>query len=220
MDVSVEVGPQRGTTVASVIECPGWTRIGRDETTAMERLDAVRARYAAVVDGLVMLPRSRTARVVERIAGTSTTDFGAPAMLTSADLLPLQRHERERLAELLDRAWHTFDAAFSAVPPRERARKPKSGRAPDAMRWHLLETDAMHVAGLGRAFCKPDRAALEHSEESTRAQLRDALDAVPTRTRFEPVSRFGFAWTPPFVVRRAVWHALDHAWELEDRAAR
>jgi hypothetical protein len=24
-------------------------------------------------------------------------------------------------------------------------------------------------------------------------------------------------WSPRYFVRRAAWHALDHAWELEDR---
>jgi hypothetical protein len=24
-------------------------------------------------------------------------------------------------------------------------------------------------------------------------------------------------WTPRYFVRRSAWHALDHAWELEDR---
>ncbi|CAN5828742.1 hypothetical protein BH20CHL8_BH20CHL8_11020 [soil metagenome] len=25
-------------------------------------------------------------------------------------------------------------------------------------------------------------------------------------------------WTPRYFVRRAAWHVLDHAWEIEDRA--
>jgi hypothetical protein len=24
-------------------------------------------------------------------------------------------------------------------------------------------------------------------------------------------------WPPRYVVRRAAWHVLDHAWEIEDR---
>jgi hypothetical protein len=26
-------------------------------------------------------------------------------------------------------------------------------------------------------------------------------------------------WTPRYFVRRAAWHALDHAWEIEDRSS-
>lgn len=30
--------------------------------------------------------------------------------------------------------------------------------------------------------------------------------------------RGGKRWTPRYFVRRAAWHVLDHAWEIEDRA--
>ena len=29
--------------------------------------------------------------------------------------------------------------------------------------------------------------------------------------------RGGKRWTPRYFVRRLVWHALDHAWEIQDR---
>ena len=29
--------------------------------------------------------------------------------------------------------------------------------------------------------------------------------------------RGGVLWKPRYFVRRAAWHALDHAWEIEDR---
>ena len=29
--------------------------------------------------------------------------------------------------------------------------------------------------------------------------------------------RGGKLWTPRYFVRRAAWHILDHAWEIEDR---
>jgi hypothetical protein len=37
---------------------------------------------------------------------------------------------------------------------------------------------------------------------------------------FAPRRRYGFAWTPRFAVRRSAWHALDHAWELQERLDR
>jgi hypothetical protein len=33
----------------------------------------------------------------------------------------------------------------------------------------------------------------------------------------ERVPRSGKLWTPRYFVRRTAWHALDHAWEIEDR---
>jgi len=32
--------------------------------------------------------------------------------------------------------------------------------------------------------------------------------------------RSGTLWSPRYAVRRSAWHALDHAWEIEDRATR
>jgi hypothetical protein len=56
-------------------------------------------------------------------------------------------------------------------------------------------------------------------EVRTRRTLVDGLGALPLGERFAPRRRYGFDWTPLFAVRRAGWHALDHAWELEDRLA-
>ena len=28
----------------------------------------------------------------------------------------------------------------------------------------------------------------------------------------------GSLWSPRYLVRRSAWHALDHAWEIQDRA--
>jgi hypothetical protein len=52
-----------------------------------------------------------------------------------------------------------------------------------------------------------------------RATLVDALTAV---SRGEPLANPNKArkrWPARYAVRRAAWHVLDHAWELEDRSA-
>jgi len=52
--------------------------------------------------------------------------------------------------------------------------------------------------------------------------LREAiLDALRSRARGEALPqgrRCASVWTPRYFVRRSAWHALDHAWEIEDRA--
>ena len=53
----------------------------------------------------------------------------------------------------------------------------------------------------------------------------EALDALLTfSSRYAEVARrakvaFRVAkpWSPRYAVRRAAWHVLDHAWEIEDR---
>jgi hypothetical protein len=50
---------------------------------------------------------------------------------------------------------------------------------------------------------------------------REMLKAIASLARGEPVPyprRSGSLWTPRYALRRVAWHALDHAWEIEDRA--
>ena len=46
------------------------------------------------------------------------------------------------------------------------------------------------------------------------------IDALWSRHRGELPDfgpRGGRRWTPRYAIRRSAWHALDHAWEIEDR---
>ena len=43
------------------------------------------------------------------------------------------------------------------------------------------------------------------------------LRAIAPGELHTPHRRYGFEWTPRFALRRSAWHALDHAWELQDR---
>jgi hypothetical protein len=58
----------------------------------------------------------------------------------------------------------------------------------------VLETEVLHVRLLG--IKKTDQP---------RADVLAAIEA-------------GGSEMVPFVARRTAWHALDHAWEIEDRA--
>jgi len=57
------------------LDWPGWCRRGRTVGDALETLDAYRGRYGAVV-GTVFAPGPL--EVIGTVAGTRTTDFGAP----------------------------------------------------------------------------------------------------------------------------------------------
>ena len=48
-----------------------------------------------------------------------------------------------------------------------------------------------------------------------------ALDALVARAEGTPVAdprNTLRPWSPRYFVRRSAWHALDHAWEIEDRS--
>ena len=156
----------------------------------------------------------------ERIDGTSVTDFGALARLSSDDRRPFTAADVDRLQRLLSASWATFDAVYRRIPAAARSRKPGVGRSPAAMRFHLLDADLMHRAAFGPAFRKPAPDDVDRLEPTVRVAILDALASVPLGLRTEPTRRYGFEWTPRFAVRRAAWHALDHAWQLEDSVKR
>ncbi len=87
--IYLETGKRR--VFACSMDWPGWCRAGKDEQRAMEALAAAAPRYAIVA---AAVGRSFPAKaggnfqVVERLAGTASTDFGVPGEAASADVDP------------------------------------------------------------------------------------------------------------------------------------
>jgi len=206
--VMVEQGKKRA--VASALDWPGWSRRGRDEHEALAALADYLPRYASVVEraGLDLPPETFT--VVERAAGDATTDFGVPAIVAEADRATLTKPAAARLADLSEAAWAEF-AAIVAVTPEELRKGPRGGgRDRDKMVTHVIESEASYARHLGVKHKVPDRtdtAAIEALRADLLAALR-GLDPPDTSTK----------WPRRYLARRIAWHALDHAWEMQDRA--
>jgi hypothetical protein len=219
--VALEVGPKR-RVFAQALAWTGWCRSGKNEETALAQLLAVSERYAQVAKraGIAFIPPTSVADfvVVERVPGTATTDFGGLGALLASDVDPLEDADIERLAGLLKACWMTFDDNLQAIPVERHELKPDRGRSPNAMRWHLIETDQMHASAFGPAVRPGDPSRMAQLESEVREHLLAGLQSVPRHEVFAAGRRYGFAWTPRFAVRRSAWHALDHAWELEDQA--
>jgi hypothetical protein len=85
IDVYLEIGKKR--TFAGAIEWPGWCRSGRDEGSALQALLDYGPRYASMLRAARLgfhAPADVAAFVVvERLAGNTTTDFGAPDVALS-----------------------------------------------------------------------------------------------------------------------------------------
>ena len=194
--VAFEVGST--TTFAIALDWPGWCRRGRDADDALDALDAARARYLRVVG--TKGPSDRL-RVIGRVAGTTTTDFGAPAMIGPWDERPLARRERERQFAVLEDSWNYFDRVFAHAPDVLTKGPRGGGRDRRAMLEHTQEAERAYCAKLGQ------RVAPRTSWPDQRAALRQAL--------LHPVS--SAAWPASYGLRRVAWHVLDHAWEMEDR---
>jgi hypothetical protein len=77
---------------------------------------------------------------------------------------------------------------------------------------HVIEADHVYAREIGvrlTAGSLEDRAAVEAERAAMLEVLRRSSDGSPLADR---------KWTQRYAARRIAWHALDHAWEMEDRA--
>ena len=153
--VALEIGPKR-RVFAQALDWIGWCRVGKDEVSALNQLVIVGSLYAQVAEraGLTFTapPSIEALEVVERMPGTATTDFGAPAVPLTSDQEPLTEADIELQMSLLTACWATFDNVLRSISADLHDKKPERGRSPSAMRLHLLETDRMHLSAFGPAF--------------------------------------------------------------------
>ena len=217
--VVLEAGAKR--VFAGALDWPGWWRSGRSEDAALEALAAYGARYANVVRraGGTFLPPSGPEQllVTERLPGGSGTDFGVPSAPTATDGEPLDDRELERLTGLLAACWATFDDAARAARGVQLSVGPRGGgRTLDKIVAHLAEAEEAYLGQLGARL--PPEARTARTMEKLRAAM---LDAVAARAHGRPVAvprNTLRPWSPRYTIRRSAWHALDHAWEIEDRS--
>ncbi len=220
IDVYLEVGKKR--TFAGAVDWPGWCRSGRDEASALQTLFAYGPRYARVLSaarlGFRAPAETSALKVIERLAGDATTDFGAPGIAPSRDKRPVDDAELERMQAILKACWRTFDQAVSAARGKELRKGPRGGgRDLDKIVEHVLGADEGYLARIGRKFKPEPTDDPSKRLSSTRQAILVALTTAahgetPTRG-----PRGGARWTPRYFVRRSAWHVLDHAWEIQDR---
>ncbi len=223
VEVYLESAPKR--TFAGAVDWPGWCRSGRGEDEALAALLAYGRRYAvaltSVEPAFVAPIAGADLVVIERLRGDATTDFGAPSRAPSADARPLDDAGLQRQLRLLGAAWGALDAVAAGARGLELRKGPRGGgRDLDAVLAHVFGAEVAYLARLGAKV--PPRAAGNRSDELAveREAIRDALVAAVRGLPAALPSRSGARWTPRYFVRRAAWHVLDHAWEIEDRAIR
>jgi hypothetical protein len=221
IDVYLEAGSKK--VFASALDWPGWSRGGRSEESALDALAAYGARYAATVRSVrpaVRVPRDASdLRVVERLKGNANTDFGIPYLPARSDDRPIDEAELARLLAILDGAWEAYEKARAAARGVELRTGPRGGgRDLPRMLDHVLGAEEAYIGQLGAR--PPTRAAAEAAAVKTlRARGRDVLTALVRGDDIENPRNTKSPWLPRYYVRRSAWHLLDHAWEIEDRAA-
>jgi hypothetical protein len=216
--VALEVGRRR--VFASALEWPGWSRSGRDEEAALAALVAYAGRYRGALGNLargLRPPREASAfRVMERLEGDATTDFGAPGKAPAFDDAPLEAAELRRLERILLACWAAFDRAVEGARGKELRTGPRGGgRELRAIVDHVLGADRSYLTSLGA------RSARRDEPVEREPHVAAVLELLRLRVRGDPpprTPRSGRLWSPRYFVRRSAWHLLDHAWEIEDRA--
>jgi hypothetical protein len=209
--VGIEAGDKK--VFASALAWPGWSRSGKTPELAIESLLAYAPRYAPVAKlaGLDF-PTSFEVEVEQRLPGGSGTDFGVPSRTHEGDTKAVTAAEAKRLASIVDAAWTTFDRVAAGAPAELRKGPRGGGRDRDKMIGHVMGADGAYAREIG---LKAKELGLGDRDDylALRAQV---LDVLRQPSDGSPLA--GRRWTLRYAARRIAWHALDHAWEMEDRS--
>jgi hypothetical protein len=207
--VTIEATPKKA--FATAVDWPGWSRSGKTEELALTALVAAAPRYAIVAREAGEPFDADDYHVVERSGGGSGTDFGVLSAITDLDRRSVSAAEADRLARLVAGAWAVLDRVAASAPAELRKGPRGGGRDRDKMIGHVIESDWYYAREMGIREKQPDptdRLAVEAIRSAMLEILGRPSDGSPLAGR---------KWPPRYAARRIAWHALDHAWEMEDR---
>lgn len=212
ISVALEVSPKR--VFARAIDWPGLARSGKSVVVALEALSAYADRYAEVARaaGEVLETAGVEPVVAESAPGNASTEFGVPGRILDADRRPASVAEAARLARLVAAAWERLDAVAGTAPVSLRKGPRGGGRDTSAIVVHVAEADAAYARELGIRV-RPPAADDVAARDALRAAILEVL-----RRPSDGSALAGRTWTARYAAGRIAWHALDHAWEIEDRS--
>jgi hypothetical protein len=209
--VVLETGDKR--VFASAADWPGWSRSGKTDEAAVEALVTYAPRYAPVATlAGFELPESIEVDVIERNEGGGGTDFGVPSRVTEADGRKVSMADAARLAAIVEAAWTTFDRVAKGAPAELRKGPRGGGRDRDKMVGHVVEADAAYAREIGLKLKEPD----PFDRTVVKAMRAEMLRVLGQPSDGSPLA--GRRWTARYAAHRIAWHALDHAWEMQDRS--
>jgi hypothetical protein len=214
MRVILEIGKKR-RVVAGAMDWPGLDRWGSSEEAALAKLGLYLPRYRAIAKRAKLeqeYDRAGPFEVVERVPGSSSTDFWGIAHIPSQiEGEVLAGPALERRLELLLSAWAHFDRIAKRVSAELLPGSRGGGRTREEIIRHVHASEAhnwspkVEVRTSFEAMLTPKGLA---------AHRRKFLDAIRAYNAEERLAR---KWPIQFLIRRTAQHVMDHAWEMEDR---
>ncbi len=203
---AVEAAPRKTFVIA--LDWPGWARAGKTEDAAVEAFLGAARRYAPVAAraGYPVELDEITIDVVERLPGDTNTEFGVPRQIGPSDAEPTDEAEAARLGALVKASWEVFDEVAATAPEELRKGPRGGGRNRTKIVDHVNGADAAYAGVMGIRTRGLDVGAVR---AATLELLRTPSDGAPLSGR---------KWPARYAARRIAWHALDHAWEIEDRS--
>jgi hypothetical protein len=212
--VILEIGKKR-RVVAGALDWPGLDRWGTSDADALAKLSSYVARYAGVAERAGMaseFARTGDVEVVERVPGSSSTDFWGIAHVPSqVEREVLSAEDLDRRLELLRACWAFFDDAAARVSAELRPQPRGGGRDRDQITRHVYANEPEQFSRKVEVRTPVD-IVLE--PPSLAIHRQDYLDAVRAYNAEGKPAR---TWPIQFLIRRTAHHVMDHAWELEDR---
>lgn len=215
--IVVQHGPKDKKVAAFAIDWPGWSRGAKEPGAALELLETYRDRYRPVVAlaGLgAEFDATGALEVVEDHVGVGSTDFwGISFAPSSFEQGPMGDGELDRKVRLLDAAWRYFDDVAARVSG-ELAKGPRGGgRNRDQIVRHVINNERHDLAKKVGVVPTPHEVlppelVASHREDFVTAMRDHNAQGQPPRGR---------NWTIALLLRHTAYHALDHAWEMEDK---
>jgi hypothetical protein len=217
MRVILELGKKR-RVVAGAMDWPGLDRWGTSEEDALAKLATYVPRYADVARRAGLAREYALAtevEVVERVPGSSSTDFWGVAHVPSVietEVLP--GADLERRLGLLEACWAFFDHTATTVSAELRPGQRSAGRTREQILSHVYRNEPEQFSRKVEVRTPLDVVMEAGGLAAHRAAYLDGIRA------YNAEGRPARTWPIQFLIRRTANHVMDHAWELEDRDLR
>ena len=212
--VILEIGKKR-RVVAGALDWPGLDRWGTSEDDALGKLSTYLPRYAGVAERAGMgnaFAQQRDLLVVERVPGSSSTDFWGIAHVPSQiETEVLSPADLERRLDVLQTCWTTFDDVAARVTGELRPGQRSNGRSRDQIVRHVYGSEPGQFSRKVEVRTPLDVVLTPDGLATHRQAYLDAIRA------YNAQGKAARSWPLQFLVRRTAHHVMDHAWELEDR---